>query len=141
MTTSGQNKKFKLNLIADLLLSKPTRTASKTITGHVPSSKQHINYNQQLQNKTIRRSKQKGEDGRALPGELLDNGHGKFMTEVATAPADVRDNNSGSDMDISTMTAGTWQRQTNKEMTKPQGTTEAMTTYCSAPPSLRQRAN
>ena len=56
MTTSGQNKKFKLNLIADLLLSKPTRTASKTITGHVPSSKQHINYNQQLQNKTIQQS-------------------------------------------------------------------------------------
>ena len=102
MTTSGQHKKFKLNLLANLLLSKPTQTASKTIIGHVPSSKQHINYNQQLQNKTIKRSKQKREDGRALPHDLLDNGQGKFTTEVAAAPADMSNNNRGSDMNIST---------------------------------------
>ena len=102
MTTSGQNKKPKLNSLSDILLSKPTRMASKTITGHVPSSKQHINYNQQLQNKTIQRSKRKRKDGWALPRELLDNGQGKFTTEAAAAPVDVSKSNSRSNIDIST---------------------------------------
>ena len=102
MTTSGHNKKPKLNSLANLLTSKPTQTASKTITGRVPSSKQNINYNQQLQNKTIQQLKCEREDGRALPRELLDNGQGKFTTEVVAATGDVSKSKSGSDMEIST---------------------------------------
>ena len=102
MTTSGKKKKPKLDSLANLLLSKPTRTASKTITGYMPSSKQNINYNQQPQNNTIQRSKPKREDGQALPHELLDNNQGKFATEAAAAPVDVSESNSGSNMDIST---------------------------------------
>ena len=102
MTTSGHNKKPKLNSLANLLTSKPTQTASKTITGRVPSSKQNINYNQQLQNKTIQCSKREREDGRALPRELLDNGQGKFTMDAVAATRDVSESNSGSNMEIST---------------------------------------
>ncbi len=102
MTTSDQNKKPKLNSLTNLLLSKPTWAASKTITGNVPSLKQNINCNQQLQNKTIQRSKRIREDGWALPRKLLDNGQGKFTMEAAAAPVDVSESDSGSNMEIST---------------------------------------
>ena len=62
----------------------------------MPSSKQNNNYKQ------VQCVKREREDGRALPRELLDNGQGKFTTEMAaTATEDGSESDSGRDIDIS----------------------------------------
>ena len=70
------HKKIKLRHNWDLLSTKPTRLASKTISGHVPKPT-HEQDNHKANKHNISSQWKQGEDGRVLPRELLDNGQGK----------------------------------------------------------------
>ena len=76
----GKNtKKLKLDKQLDMLSTKPTRQPSKTLIGHVPAERTaKTTAKAPSQTNIVQRSK--GEDGRALPQELLDNGQGKSTT-------------------------------------------------------------
>ncbi len=89
-----------------MLSTKPTRQMRKTLFWHVPAERtaktttkapSHTNIGQRT----------KGEDGRVLPQELLDDGQGKSTTTSDDDPDDSIDTDTGgtasnSDMDIST---------------------------------------
>ena len=103
----GNNaKKFKLDKKLDMLSTKPTRQTSKILIGHVPTERTATPTTKAPSHTNIGQ-RNKGEDERALPQELLDDGQGK---STPTSDDDLNDSidtamgstASNSDMDIST---------------------------------------